>query len=228
MKQHDIIKKVNDILKDVQNISFATITPDGYPHVATRTFCKPTNILGGYISTNTSGNLAQSITKNNKASICASVGDDNITLVGTAKIVYDKKIKEKLWIDWFINHYTQGIDDPEYCIIEFTTERVSLWVDREIAKFNIDSFINPVSYCGLLCTTCDFVKSNNCNGCIATKGNPFYGECKIAKCCLEKELAHCGQCDKMPCDMLKEYSCGDGEHCDKPKGSRLEVLEMWK
>ena len=210
MKQHDIIKKVNDILGKSEECTFAIITPDNYPHASTRSFCKPATILGGYISTDTSGNLAKSILKNPKASLCVREGNNNITLIGIARIIEDKKIKNELWLDWFINHYKGGVDDPEYTVIEFTTEKVSLYVDREIAKFSVDTFTNPVSYCGLLCTTCEFVKSHNCKGCIATKGNPFYGECKIAKCAIGKGYSHCGQCENIPCDMLYDYSCGDG------------------
>lgn len=227
MNQHNIIKKVNDILKEAAECTFSAIDKDGYPHAATRSFCKPAAILGGYISTNTSGNLSQSVIKNGKASICVRQENNNITLLGNARIVKDRETKQKYWLDWFINHYPKGVDDPEYCLIEFKTDKVSLWLDNEVIKFDIEGFINPVSYCGLLCSTCSFAQSHNCKGCHATQGNPFYGECHIAQCAINKGFSHCGQCPDMPCDALKDYSCGDGEHCDKPKGSRLEILKMW-
>ena len=226
MKQPNVIKRVNDIMKETMHCTFTIITPDGYPHASSRSFCRPADVTGGYISSDWNGNLVQTLLINDKASICVRSESNNITLIGRAEIIRDDNIKKEMWLDWFIEHY-KGIDDPEYTIIKFTTEKVSLYLNGDVYKFAADTFLTPVSYCGLMCTTCEYVESNNCKGCIATKGNPFYGECKIAKCAIKKGYEHCGQCDVMPCDMLYQYSFGEGEHCDRPKGSRLEVLKIW-
>lgn len=52
----------------------------------------------------------------------------------------------------------------------------------------------------------------------------FWGECDKAKCCIAKELEHCGQCAEMPCEKLKDLF-GDPEHGDK--GVRLRNLKNW-
>ncbi len=80
---------------------------------------------------------------------------------------------------------------------------------------------------GLLCTWCTYRELCNCGGCIETNGNPFHGECPVAKCCQSKGYSHCGECANMPCNLLREYSCGDSEHCDNPKGARIEVCKAW-
>lgn len=41
--------------------------------------------------------------------------------------------------------------------------------------------------CGLKCEGCEFVESCNCEGCIATNGHPFHGECPVAMC-RQKEI----------------------------------------
>lgn len=68
--------------------------------------------------------------------------------------------------------------------------------------------------CGLVCGGCDYVESCGCMGCIATGGNPFHGECPVAKCCIERGLLFCGQCRNFPCELLDQYSndpvYGDG------------------
>ncbi|MEX1378303.1 MAG: pyridoxamine 5'-phosphate oxidase family protein [Eubacteriales bacterium] len=137
MDQQNAIKLVNDIMKDSGECTLAILTQDGKPHAATRSFCAPANILGGYVSSNTSGNLAQSVMKNSAASMCIRQGNNNITLCGTVHIVEDKAKKAELWLDWFINHYKKGVDDPEYCVIEFKTENVSLWISGEVMKFDV-------------------------------------------------------------------------------------------
>ena len=83
------------------------------------------------------------------------------------------------------------------------------------------------SRCGLHCTGCEWKESNGCGGCIETNGHPFHGECPIAICCQNKGLAHCGECDVMPCEQLYAYSYLDPEHGDKPQGTRVEVCRRW-
>ena len=89
--------------------------------------------------------------------------------MGDSEIIEDPKTKKDLWIDWFINHYPEGPTDPEYCVIKFTTKYVSLWVDREIARFDIEQIKNMTSRCGLLCQSCTFRETNNCGTCNVTQ-----------------------------------------------------------
>lgn len=223
----NIIKKTHDIIKKSSESAVGYIDKEGYPHVATRSIIQPTGMFTCYFSTDTSGNMAQCLQHNNRGSLCFRHGNDNITLMGTFQMVEDMKVKESMWIDWFINHYPGGYTDPEFCLLKFTCERASLWVDGEIARFNISDLLTVQSRCGLLCSTCTFTESHHCNQCIPTNGHPFYGECPIAACCQAKGYEHCGLCPDMPCDALHEYSCGDSEHCDQPKGARLEILQQW-
>jgi hypothetical protein len=84
------------------------------------------------------------------------------------------------------------------------------------------------SRCGLVCSECEYKKEPyNCGGCVATNGNPFYGECKVAACCQSKGFGHCGRCHDMPCEMLYFYSYLDKEHGDNPPGARIEKLKKW-
>ena len=84
------------------------------------------------------------------------------------------------------------------------------------------------SRCGLVCSECEYKKEPyNCGGCVATNGNPFYGECKVAACCQSKGFGHCGRCHDMPCEMLYFYSYFDKEHGDNPPGARIEKLKKW-
>jgi hypothetical protein len=43
----------------------------------------------------------------------------------------------------------------------------------------------------------------------------------------EQGYTHCGECADIPCGILKGFSCGDGEHCDKPAGARIAVCRAW-
>jgi hypothetical protein len=151
----------------------------------------------------------------------------NVTLVGTAEIISDQEIKNQYWSDDFLEHYPKGKTDPDYVVIRFSTQRVSLWIDNESAEITIDRFLTVQSYCGLLCGGCAYKESHGCAGCFAVKGKPFWGECDVAKCCQEKGYAHCGECPDIPCETLRDMSHGDGDECDNPKGARIAVCKAW-
>jgi len=81
-----------------------------------------------------------------------------------------------------------------------------------------------MAYCGTYCETCEWKEKTNCKGCKANAGDMFWGECKVAKCAIEKELNHCGECDRLPCvHLLTAFS--DPEHGDN--GERLINLTKW-
>ena len=81
------------------------------------------------------------------------------------------------------------------------------------------------AYCGLKCSECDYREANNCGGCIATLGKPFYGECSIAECAISKNIRFCGECAEFPCELLNQFSY-DKEHGDN--GARIEHCKFLK
>jgi len=82
------------------------------------------------------------------------------------------------------------------------------------------------SYCGLICTGCEYKESHGCTGCLDVKGKPFWGECLVAKCCQEKGFPHCGICSQIPCELLLSFS-NDPEQGDDPPGKRIEQCKAW-
>lgn len=223
----DIIAKAEKIICDSSEGYFSVINKKGYPETATRSNIRPEGIHSCYFVTGTSGPMALALEKNGRTSVCFRSEGNNVTLIGDSEIITDSEKKKDLWQDWFINHFPEGPEDPEYFAIHFKTREASLWIDREQVNFSLKDILKPQSRCGLLCDFCSFAESRGCKGCITTMGNPFYGSCPIAQCCQEKGMEHCGECPHMPCAKLEEYSCGEGEHCDNPKGSRLEMLKKW-
>lgn len=224
----NVIKKMSDIIKAEEECCVGIIRPDGFPHVSTRSILKADGVLHIYFSTGTDCNLANVLRQNNKASICIRKDSTNITMMGSVEFVNDMDMKAEVWQDWLIHHYTGGIEDPNYTLMKFTAKEYSVWMDQKMYYFSAEDFKTVVSRCGLLCNTCQFKEQMGCKGCIATDGYPFWGECRIAKCCGEKGKTHCGECAEMPCAPLHEFSHGDSEHSDSPKGARLEMLRVWK
>jgi hypothetical protein len=78
-----------------------------------------------------------------------------------------------------------------------------------------------LAYCGLDCQTCTYRETSNCPGCQASKGHLFWENCPLASCCIEKELAHCSDCERFPCEQLTAFAF-DKDHGDN--GQRIDNL----
>ncbi len=100
----------------------------------------------------------------------------------------------------------------------------SMFLDEDRFTYTGEEFVE--SRCGLHCYTCEYKEPCNCGGCIETMGNPFHGECPVAKCCNSKGIIHCGLCESFPCELLDSYS-NDPEHGDDPKGLRILQCKRW-
>ena len=54
----------------------------------------------------------------------------NITLVGDIEVMTDTQIKNETWYGGLEEHFPNGgKNDPNYCVLKFTTKRYNLWVD---------------------------------------------------------------------------------------------------
>ena len=76
------------------------------------------------ISTNTGSSHAQSLRKNGKA--CLYFSDDaafeGLCLFGRAEVHFERAYKELLWNAGDEKYYPKGIDDGDYCILEFIAD----------------------------------------------------------------------------------------------------------
>jgi hypothetical protein len=84
---------------------------------------------------------------------------------------------------------------------------------------------NMQAMCGLDCETCKHREKMHCAGCNVRLGKMFWGECPIAKCCISKNVSHCGVCPQFVCQTLHDYAF-DKEHGDH--GQRIENLRARK
>ena len=225
----NIFEKANQTIKTANTAYVGVIDENGFPSVSTVMVIDPENIFEVHFPTGLASNKVKRLTKDSRASVCFHIGGNNITLVGEAEILTDQQTKSRFWRSADLTaHFPGGETDPNFCIVRIKTKRVSLWVDNEDAQFTIDQLLKVQSYCGLLCDGCTYRETHGCVGCHALKGRPFWGECPIALCCQNKGYTHCGECDEIPCDLVKDFSCGEDEHSDKPPGARIAVCRAWK
>ena len=110
--------------------------PDGTPTVAAITAARSEGIEWVTFSTGLSSNKVKRLAASNKASVCFLSETYNVSLMGTLTVLTDSASKQENWYDALSHHFT-GPDDPEYCILKFTTERYNLLVDWQEARGGI-------------------------------------------------------------------------------------------
>jgi general stress protein 26 len=113
--------------------ALALIDENGYPTASTLTIAKADGIKWITFNTSLSRDSVKRIQGCNRASVCINSSGYNITLVGTVEILTDPIIKRDMWFPLMKGQWS-GPDDPEYCVLRFTTERYSLFVDYNEIK----------------------------------------------------------------------------------------------
>ncbi len=117
-----------------QNCVLALIDLEGYPTASVLTPAKADGIKTLWFCTGLSGDKAKRIAKCNRASVCFGATDYNISLVGEIEIITDAVVKQEMWYKGLESNFSGGADDPNFCILKFTTKRYNLLVDWKEAK----------------------------------------------------------------------------------------------
>ena len=126
----EIMAKAGEFIASTRDCILALIDVDGYPTAARITPSKTDGIKFIIIGNNIDGNWAKRALKCNRASICFSSDcpECNVT-VGTIEVLTtDITLKKEVWSEWMEMYYS-GPEDPNFCVLRFSTQRYSLFVD---------------------------------------------------------------------------------------------------
>ena len=126
--------KALELLEKCEIISLASIEENGFPRSVPLSKIKTEGLNTVWFATGTSSEKTQNFAKNNKAGISFFEGGNSVVETGTIEIVTDPETKKALWQDWFIEHFPKGVTDPEYCILKFTGDKATLWIDGTFIK----------------------------------------------------------------------------------------------
>lgn len=63
---------------------------------------------------------------------------------------------------------------------------------------SIEEIKNSIAYCGLICKLCHL--SSTCDGCKSHSGCEEWQDCVHRRCCIEKNINGCWECEEAPCD----------------------------
>jgi len=129
----EIVRKAEQIIaKNRLNCIMALIDFNGYPTGSTITVSKNKKLEWLTFCTGLNSNKTKRIKQCKKAGICFSSIEPlyNITLIGDIDIITDNQTKNEMWYDGLKNHFT-GPNDPNYCVLKFTTKRYKLMINGE-------------------------------------------------------------------------------------------------
>lgn len=126
-------------LIDKQSVCYlGSIDKQGFPNVkAMHSPRSREGIRVFYFSTNTSSLRVSQFRSNPKAS--AYFVDRRffrgVILLGTVEVLEDAEFKEMLWQAGDSKYYTEGVTDPDYCVLRFTAQS-----GRYYSRFKSEDF----------------------------------------------------------------------------------------
>ncbi|MCI8357410.1 MAG: pyridoxamine 5'-phosphate oxidase family protein [Lachnospiraceae bacterium] len=124
-KQEPITKEyVQKFISAQKTTMIASVDEDGFPNV--KAMFTPRKIEENcfYFTTNTSSMRTRQYMENPKAGIyCYKRGRfsyEGIMLTGTMEVLHNAEIKEEIWRPGDTMYYSEGVNDPDYCVLKFT------------------------------------------------------------------------------------------------------------
>lgn len=134
------LQEIDQMIKESEFATLGFLDEDGNPSIR-RVFCTWHKGLGGHlISTNTSSLHTQALMKNHRA--CLYFDDSKsfqgVCLTGTAVLHFDHEYRALLWHEQDVMYYPKGVDDEDYCVLEFRAERGRYYKYGDIGNISAD------------------------------------------------------------------------------------------
>jgi len=113
--------------------ALATIDEKGFPTISTISVSKADGIRWLTFGSALDSDRVKRIKKCNYGCVCFNSAEYHISLVGTIEVLSDPQAKQDSWYEGLEYHFS-GADDPNFCVLRFTTERYNLFfIDDESA-----------------------------------------------------------------------------------------------
>jgi len=113
-----------------QFCTLSLIDEEGFPTMSILTPSKSDGINCITFATLLDENRAKRAANCNRASVCFGTAEYCINLVGEIEVITSADIKHKMWYDK-LKYHCAGPDDPNYCVLKFTTKRYKLFINGE-------------------------------------------------------------------------------------------------
>ena len=136
------LKKIEKFI-DKQKVSFiCSVDGENYPNV--KAMLKPRKRIGlkeFYFSTNTSSMRVKQYLNNDKACIYfyhkGLIKYVGIMLKGKMEVLTDQESKNMIWKKFDKMFYKEGVTDPDYCVLKFTSTSGRYYKDLKTESFDV-------------------------------------------------------------------------------------------
>ena len=129
-------------LADKAKLAFiGSVDEQGYPNI--KAMLQPRSREGikiFYFTTNTSSMRVRQYLTENKACIyfCDSRFFRGVMLRGTMEVLTDAESKAMIWREGDTRYYSEGVTDPDYCVLKFTAISGRYYSNYHSEEFVID------------------------------------------------------------------------------------------
>jgi len=137
----DSEKTIGNLI-DKQNVSFiSSVDKEGFPN--TKAMLPPRKREGiktFWFTTNTSSVRVTQYRENPNACIyfCDKRFFRGVMLKGTMEVLIDSDSKEMIWQQGDTMYYSQGVTDPDYCVLKFTAYKGRYYSNFKSENFDIE------------------------------------------------------------------------------------------
>lgn len=134
--QKERIRAIEDkaarLLEKCDVVTLASVNQQGYPRICTVSKLKAVGFSEIYVETSHRSEIqgkAVHFGVNPKASVCYSIGEDSVTLVGEVEIIRDPEIKKTF--DPLVNRafFKNGVNDPRHVLLRFRAIEATFWIE---------------------------------------------------------------------------------------------------
>ena len=123
MNEAEAIQKGLTLADRSEICVLGTIDAEGYPNMRAMIKMENEGLKTIWFSTNTSSRKIGQLKSNPRASVYFIDFEKwmGLMLVGTVEILQDPQSRKRLWREGYERYYPQGVEDPDYTVLRFTT-----------------------------------------------------------------------------------------------------------
>lgn len=133
-----IKEKAASLLQKCEVVVLSSINAEGYPRPVPIAKIASEGLSTIWMSTGTSSLKTKEFRANPKAGLCFHAGGDSVVLTGEVEVMDDAESKEKYWQNWFIKFFPQGVKDPEYILLKFSSNQSTIYIEDQFQRVAIN------------------------------------------------------------------------------------------
>ncbi len=139
MTTDEVLDKSKKLAARSQVVLLGSNGTDGYPNIKAMLVTEIDGLKKFWITTNKSAKRSTIIAHDPRSCLyfLDPQGFEGLMLVGEIVFHDDHATKQRMWRDGFDTYYPQGIDDPDYTVIEFTAKYANYYHGLQNYTFDV-------------------------------------------------------------------------------------------